>query len=142
MYTWTRFGLLASLVAAPASAQTSSETSATPANPQASAEAPAAEGASSELIARGEAVYDGPGNCYACHGSKGVGLVGPNLADAEWIHSKGTLEEIEAQITNGIPKEQSKSGIPMPPKGGSTLSAEDVKACAAYVHSLSQKPGS
>jgi cytochrome c oxidase cbb3-type subunit 3 len=142
MCTWTRFGLLASLVAAPAAAQTSSETSATPAAPQTAAETPASAGASSELIARGEAVYNGPGNCYACHGSKGVGLVGPNLADAEWLHSKGTLEEIEAQITNGVPKEQSKSGIPMPPKGGSTISEEDVKACAAYVHSLSQKSGS
>ena len=142
MLTWTRFAFLASLVAAPASAQTSSETSATPATPQATAEAPPAAAASSELIARGEAVYNGAGNCYACHGSKGVGLVGPNLTDAEWIHSKGTLEEIEAQINNGVPKEQSKSGIPMPPKGGSTISEEDVKACAAYVHSLSQKPGS
>jgi cytochrome c5 len=27
----------------------------------------------------------------------------------------------------------------MPPKGGSTISDEDVKACAAYVYSLSQK---
>ena len=142
MCTWTRFGLLASLVAAPASAQTSSETSATPATPQAAPEAPAAAGASSELIARGEAVYNGPGNCYACHGSKGVGLVGPNLTDGEWIHSKGTLEEIEAQINSGVTKEQSKSGIPMPTKGGSTISEEDVKACAAYVHSLSQKSGS
>ena len=133
MDTWTRFGFLASLLtagAAPATGQTTSETSATPA------------ASSSALIARGDAVFHGAGNCYACHGSKGVGLVGPNLADAEWIHSKGTLEEIEAQINTGVPKEQSKSGIPMPPKGGSTISDEDVKACAAYVHSLSQKPGS
>jgi mono/diheme cytochrome c family protein len=94
------------------------------------------------LIARGDAVYHGPGNCYACHGSKGEGLVGPNLTDSEWIHSKGTLEEIEAQINHGVSKEEAKSGIPMPPKGGSTISDEDVKACAAYVYSLSQKSSS
>src|SRR5919112_5346061 len=95
------------------------------------------------LIARGDSVFHGPGNCYACHGSKGEGLVGPSLVDAEWIHIKGTEEEIAAQVTKGIPKEQSKSGIPMPPKGGSTISDADVKAVAAYVHSLSQKkPGS
>jgi mono/diheme cytochrome c family protein len=145
MDTWTRFGLLASLMtagAAPAAAQTSSETSAAPAAPQSTSEAPATEASPSALIARGDAVFHGPGNCYACHGSKGEGLVGPNLTDSEWIHSKGTLEAIEAQIIHGVPKEESKSGIPMPPKGGSTMSDEDIKACAVYVHSLSQKSGS
>jgi mono/diheme cytochrome c family protein len=130
MVTWTRLGLLASLLTAgatPAAAQAGAETSATPPSP---------------LIARGDAVFHGPGNCYACHGSKGEGLVGPSLTDSEWIHSKGTLAEIEAQIIHGVPKEESKSGIPMPPKGGSTISEEDVKACAAYVYSLSQKSGS
>ena len=98
--------------------------------------------ASPALIARGDSVFHGPGNCYACHGSKAEGLVGPSLVDAEWIHSKGTEAEIAAQVIKGIPKEQSKSGIPMPPKGGSTISDADVKAVAAYVHSLSQKkPG-
>jgi mono/diheme cytochrome c family protein len=48
-------------------------------------------------------------------------------------------DEIVAQITSGIPKEQSRSGIAMPPKGGGTLSDDDVKAIAAYVHSLSHK---
>jgi cbb3-type cytochrome c oxidase subunit III len=144
MHTRTCFGVLASLImagAVPAAAQATSETSATPATPQATSEAPAGS-PSSALIAQGDAVFHGPGNCYACHGSKAEGLVGPNLTDSEWIHSKGTLEEIEAQIKHGVPKEESKSGIPMPPKGGSTISDEDVKACAAYVHSLSQKSGS
>jgi cbb3-type cytochrome c oxidase subunit III len=145
MHSWTHFGLLTSLMtagAAPAAAQAGSETSATPAAPPSTSEAPAAGSSSSALIARGDAVFHGPGNCYACHGSKAEGLVGPNLTDSEWIHSKGTLEDIEAQINHGVPKEESKSGIPMPPKGGSTISDEDVKACAAYVHSLSQKSGS
>jgi cytochrome c oxidase cbb3-type subunit 3 len=95
------------------------------------------------MIARGDTVFHTTGNCYACHGSKGEGLVGPSLIDAEWIHSKGTVEEIAAQVAKGVPKEEAKSGIPMPPKGGSTISDDDVKAVAAYVHSLSQKkPGS
>ena len=99
----------------------------------------AAGAATPSLVARGDSVFHGPGNCYACHGSKGEGLVGPSLVDAEWIHSKGTAEEIAALVTKGIPNEQSKSGIPMPPKGGSTISDDDVKAVAAYVSSLSQK---
>ena len=141
MDTRTCFGVLALLMmagAVPAAAQATPETSTTPATPQAASEAPPGA-SSSALIAQGDAVFHGSGNCYACHGSKGEGLVGPNLTDSEWIHSKGTLAEIEAQIIHGVPKEESKSGIPMPPKGGSTISDEDVKACAAYVYSLSQK---
>lgn len=140
--------LLAIAGTAPVAAQSSSDASASTPPKQTTSEgstapaAPAEAGAPSALIARGDAVYHGPGNCYACHGNKGEGLVGPNLTDAEWIHSKGTLEDIEAQISQGVTKEKSKSGIPMPPKGGSTISDEDIKACAAYVHSLSQKSGS
>ena len=145
MDPWIRLGLLASIMtagAAPAAAQATSETSATPAAPQSASEAPTAGASSSALIARGEEIFNTTGNCYACHGSKGEGLVGPNLADSEWIHSKGTLAEIEAQIIHGVPKEEAKSGIPMPAKGGSTISDEDIKACAAYVLSLGQKSGS
>jgi mono/diheme cytochrome c family protein len=129
---------LAITAAVPATAQSKPETSTTPAAP-AEGEAAPAPAASPELIARGEKVFQGAGNCYACHGSKGEGSVGPNLTDAEWIHSKGTLEDIAAQVTNGVPKEKAKSGIPMPPKGGGTLSDEDIQAVAAYVYSLSHK---
>jgi mono/diheme cytochrome c family protein len=124
----TCVGLLASLLTAavPAAAQSAP-----------SAKAPVVTPA---LIARGDTVYHGSGNCYACHGAKAEGLVGPNLTDAEWIHSKGTYEDIVAQINAGVAKEKSKSGMPMPPKGGATISDEDVNAVAAYVHSLGQKP--
>lgn len=111
---------------------------ATPLSAQAASDA----GVTPALIARGDSIYHGSGNCYACHGAKGAGLVGPSLTDAEWIHSKGTYEEIVAQINQGVPKETAKSGIPMPPKGGATISDEDVKAIAAYVYSISHKPGS
>jgi len=129
----TRAGLLASAMlglGTPLWAQTTSTEGASPA-------------VTAALVARGDSIYHGAGNCYACHGTKGVGLVGPSLTDAEWIHSKGTYEEIVAQINQGVAKEQSKSGIPMPAKGGSTISDDDVKAVAAYVQSLGQEqPGS
>ncbi len=136
-----RIGLLASLAmagAVPALAQTS-DAAATPAKPEASTPPGAAASYSPELVAKGDALFHASGNCYACHGSNAEGLVGPNLTDAEWIHSKGSYDEIVAQINHGVPKEESKSGIPMPPKGGATLSDDDVKAIAAYVHSLSHK---
>ena len=67
------------------------------------------------------------------------GAVGPNLTDAEWIHSDGSYDAIVKQITTGVPKEESKSGIAMPPKGGSTITDDEVKAVAAYVYSLGHK---
>ncbi len=140
MSTQTRLGLLVALVTAggaPVSAQTTAQPERTPAPPAASG--PAAAAASPELIAQGDKIFHGAGNCYACHGSNAQGLVGPNLTDAEWIHSKGTLDDIVAQVMHGVPKEESKSGIVMPPRGGSTISDDDVKAVAAYVYSLSHK---
>ena len=136
----TAFAFVALSAAIPVAAQSKPETSATP--PETSAEGNAAApapGVTPELIAQGDKVFHGPGNCYACHGTNAQGSVGPNLTDAEWIHSKGTLEDIATQVTSGVPKEKSKSGIPMPPKGGGTLSDEDIRAVAAYVYSLSHK---
>src|SRR6267143_4274260 len=129
MSTPTRLGLLVALVtagAAPVAAQTTSQTEQTPAAPAGSGPS-AAAAVSPELIAQGDKIFHGPGNCYACHGSNAEGLVGPNLTDSEWIHSKGTLDDIVAQVIHGVPKEESKSGIPMPPRGGSTNSDDDVK---------------
>jgi mono/diheme cytochrome c family protein len=141
MSTQTRLGLLVALVTAgatPVFAQTTSQTERTPAPPPAAGQSQAAT-VSPELIAQGDKIFHGPGNCYACHGSNAEGLIGPNLTDAEWIHSKGTLDDITAQVIHGVAKEESKSGIVMPPRGGSTISDDDVKAVAAYVYSLSHK---
>jgi cytochrome c oxidase cbb3-type subunit III len=126
MKTWIRFGFVASallaLHAAPATAQATAPAGVTP-----------------EAIAKGDSIFHGPGNCYACHGTNAQGVVGPNLTDAEWIHGDGSYDFIVATVTSGIPKEQSKSGIMMPPKGGSTITDEQVKQVAAYVYSLSHK---
>ena len=106
-----------------------------PAAAQAPAAAPAA-------VAQGDSIFHGKGNCYACHGANAQGAVGPNLTDAEWIHSDGSYDAIVQQITNGVAQKESKSGIPMPPKGGSSITDDEVKAVAAYVYSLSHKTGS
>lgn len=124
MDTRTRLGLLFALFAALGT---------TPA----AAQAPAA--ATPAAIAQGDSIYHGKGNCYACHGANAQGAVGPNLTDAEWIHSDGSYDAIVKQITNGVTAEESKSKIPMPAKGGSSITDDEVKAVAAYVYSLSHK---
>ena len=103
----------------------------------AAAQAPA--GVTPALITQGDSIFHGKGNCYACHGANAEGTVGPNLTDAEWLHSDGSYDAIVKQVTTGVPKEQSKSGIVMPPRGGATITDDEVKAVAAYVYSLSHK---
>jgi mono/diheme cytochrome c family protein len=103
----------------------------------AAAQAPA--GVTPAAITQGDSIFHGKGNCYACHGANAEGTVGPNLTDAEWLHSDGSYDAIVKQVTTGVPKEQSKSGIVMPPRGGSTITDDEVKAVAAYVYSLSHK---
>ena len=94
-------------------------------------------GVTQAMVDKGNEIFHKQGLCYACHGQDAKGLVGPNLTDDVWLHSKGSYEELVAQVTKGVPKEESKSGVPMPAKGGSSISDEDVKSVAAYVYSLS-----
>ena len=103
------------------------------------AQAPA--GVTPAAITQGDSIFHSKGNCYACHGATAEGTVGvgPNLTDAEWLHSDGSYDAIVKQVTTGVPKEQSKSGIVMPPRGGATITDDEVKAVAAYVYSLSHK---
>ena len=124
MDTRTRFGLLLAFAAMVGTRP-------------AVAQAPA--GATPVVIAQGDSIFHSKGNCYACHGANGQGAVGPNLTDAEWLHSDGSYDAIVKQVTNGVPQAESKSGIPMPPKGGATITDDEVKAVAAYVYSLSHK---
>jgi mono/diheme cytochrome c family protein len=112
---------------------------AVPAAAQTAAAAPTPAALTPAAVAQGDSIFHSRGNCYACHGPNAQGAVGPNLTDAEWIHSDGSYDAIVKQITTGVAKEESKSGIPMPPKGGSTITDDEVKAVAAYVYSLGHK---
>jgi mono/diheme cytochrome c family protein len=105
----------------------------------AQAQTPMPAGVTKELIDKGNEVFHKSGLCYACHGPEGKGLVGPNLTDDVWLHSKGTFDDIVNQVMKGVTKEESKSGIVMPPKGGSSISDDDVKAVSAYVWALSHQ---
>jgi cbb3-type cytochrome c oxidase subunit III len=104
---------------------------------QEKAAAPA--GVTAAAVAQGDSVFHKDGMCYACHGSNAQGAVGPNLTDAEWLHGDGSYDMIVATVTSGVPADKAKKGIAMPPKGGSSITEDQVKAVAAYVYSLSHK---
>ena len=121
----TRLGLLVAalmcVAAAPAAAQEKLPAGVTPA-----------------MIAKGKTIFTSTGLCFACHGMDAKGMVGPSLVDPTWIHGKGTYPEIVKIVTTGIPVAETKLGKgAMPPKGGSQISEDDVKAVSAYVWSLS-----
>ncbi len=95
------------------------------------------DGVTPQMIEQGVQLYNGAGICMVCHGAdvKGVENLGPDLTDDEWLQSDGSFDAIVRQILAGVPAEQSKSGQVMPPKGGSGLTDEQVRAVAAYVWS-------
>ncbi len=93
------------------------------------------------LIARGESIFHGAANCLSCHGEGGQGTdIGPALTDDEWSRGRGSYDEIIEQIMHGVPRKDSKTDTPMPIRGWTGLSDEDVRAVAAYVWTLSHEP--
>lgn len=94
-------------------------------------------GVTEEVIAEGKKIYGGRGLCYLCHGAVPDGGIGPALSDSTWLRSQGRYEEIVAQVFRGTTKEESRTGIAMPPRGGSKISDDEVRAVAAYIWAVS-----
>jgi cytochrome c oxidase cbb3-type subunit 3 len=99
------------------------------ANPQSfpAAQRPAGEAA---LIARGNALYGV--NCRLCHGAdlRGGDQGGPNLLRSAVVFDDQAGELIGPVVLNG----RSNPGLPPMPKF--TLTAEDIRALAEYLHSV------
>lgn len=97
------------------------------------------EGVTQEMVDQGREIFAGAGLCYACHGADGKGMpgLGANLSDAEWIHSDRSVDGIAQVVSKGVAGDQSTTGTPMLPKGGSGITDEQVRAVAAYVYTLS-----
>jgi mono/diheme cytochrome c family protein len=99
-------------------------------------------GATPAMVALGRRIYHGQvggAACTGCHGDNGEGTpLGPPLAgkNKKWLWSDGSFAGIAKTITEGVsqPKEYRS---PMPPMGGAQLTADQAKALAAYVWSLS-----
>lgn len=96
-------------------------------------------GVTPAMVSRGRAVFLGAGLCHVCHGLAGKGGIGPDLTDTLWLHHDGSYESLVRQIAHGIDLKASKTGQIMPPRGGSGISDEDLRAVAAYVWALSRR---
>jgi len=97
-------------------------------------------GVTAAQVEEGGKIFKGKGICFSCHGqdAKGVKGLGADLTDRQWIHSKGSYEEIVAQIKKGVPAAESTTKLVMPPNGGTNLSDAEVRWVAAYVWTLGQ----
>ena len=98
------------------------------------------EGVTDEMVAQGKEIFGGAGLCNVCHGPNGGGVpgLGANLTDAEWLHGDGSYEGIVQTVMNGVDASESSVGTAMPPKGGSGITDDQVKAVAAFVFTLSK----
>lgn len=67
--------------------------------------------------------------CFACHGDKGQGIIGPNLTDDFWIHGTGSPGEIATIIRDGV----ADKGMPT---WSSLLTPQEILDVASFVRSL------
>lgn len=87
------------------------------------------------LIARGKSLYKV--NCARCHGAdlRGGDLGGPNLLRSQIVMNDQEGEHIQPIVQTGRPN----TSVPnMPPMPAMTFAPEDVRAIAAYLHSVTR----
>ncbi len=77
-------------------------------------------------IDEGKKVY--MANCKVCHGEFGEGLVGPNLADAYWLHGN-SINDIFKTIKYGVPQ---KGMVPWE----NSLTAVQIQQVSSFILTL------
>jgi mono/diheme cytochrome c family protein len=94
------------------------------------------------MVALGDRIYHGQvggAACTGCHGDRGQGSpLGPALDGKQWLWSDGSFPGIAKVINDGVPQPK-RYRSPMPPVGGAQLTADQIKAVAAYVWALSHQ---
>ncbi len=94
------------------------------------------EGVTPQMVAEGETIFNGAGICYTCHMQGGVGgPLAPNLTDDQWLNVDGTYDAIVNLVMTGVEAPIEHPGI-MLPRGGSSITDDQVRAVAAYVWTL------
>ncbi len=99
---------------------------------------PLPSGITAVMVAQGKSLYESTGLCMACHGMDGKGGIGPDLTDQILLHPDGSVDSITVQLIRGIAEAEAKTGIPMPPRAGTGLDDDELRAVAAYVWTLSR----
>ncbi len=88
------------------------------------------------MVAQGQALFTGAGLCSTCHGTDANGTpLAPSLRDDTWLNIDGSYDAIVNLVMTGVPQPK-EHPAPMPAKGGSQITDEQVRQVAAYVISL------
>ena len=96
------------------------------------------DGVTAAMVSEGEALFTGQGICFTCHMAGGVGgPLAPDLTDDEWLNIDGSYESIVQNIITGVPEPKEFTGGIMLPRGGSSITDDQVRAVGAYVWTLS-----
>lgn len=142
----TTFGVLTgALVACGGGGDAGGDAATPPPAPPPAAAPPAAPaavelpaGVTQDMVTQGQAIFSGAGLCSTCHAPDGSGgPLAPNLRDQTWLNiASGTYDEIVGVVTSGVAEPQ-EHPAPMPARGGSTISDDQVRQVAAYVYTLS-----
>lgn len=91
-------------------------------------------GVTAQQAASGRGLYRQA--CVMCHGESGQGTqLAPSVVDTVWAKGSGSLEEIVAAVTEGVPGTEAHP-VPMPPRGNGTFTDEQIRAVSAYTWSL------
>jgi mono/diheme cytochrome c family protein len=93
-----------------------------------------------QMLQEGDSIFNSS-SCARCHGEAGSGgRNGPDLTDAEWGQSDGSLEGIRETIFWGVRRRDfsdTTRRFEMNPGGGMHLEWNQYASLAAYVWSLS-----
>ena len=93
-----------------------------------------------QMLEEGKTLY-AEGSCMRCHGDQGQGTPrAPDLTDAEWVQSDGSLLGIRETIFWGVRRKDfadPERRFEMNPAGGMELEWSQYDSIAAYVWSLS-----
>lgn len=96
-----------------------------------------------EKVLAGSALFNA-GSCAFCHApaGRGEGRNGPDLADAEWLHSEGDYDGIFDVIWWGVESDEMKADpayrFEMHPRGGMPWTRGQTHQVAAYVWTISR----
>ncbi len=98
---------------------------------------PLPDGVTPEMVTNGHALFNGQATCFRCHWKEARGtFIAPALDDENHLNLQtAAYEEIVERIRIGVPKPKRHLGS-MPPRGGTDLTEEELRAVAAYVYSI------
>jgi mono/diheme cytochrome c family protein len=95
-------------------------------------------GVTQEMVALGEELFNGRGNCFTCHGRAGAGgPLAPALNEDDWIHIDGSFDALAQIIAAGV-AQPVQYPAPMPARGGAQIDEDQVRQIAAYVYAISR----